>query len=283
MAILLGVLEGSLLAVIYMPLLVIFYKLYFYRFEQYRIKQMAHEIEAVIMESNMASETDMSGDRYFVNRCDYYYKFRRHSYTFKTSEAMDVGKTIKLYFMSNSSKATTYKNVGSNEYIPWIKLYIISYIFSALLCVILNLYSTTLSKNIVTIVILSLVSLFLAYILVGGLFYVGDIKNRLKYGDDIDKHIHSVDAELVHPNKEDMSDKLQVYKYKYKIDGVEKIYKEEARGVQSSKIKLYFLDRPKHFYKDKYTVISTERFRWGRWLVPCWFIITFLICIIFIH
>ena len=271
MAILLGVLEGSLLAVIYMPLLVIFYKLYFYRFEQYRIKQMAHEIEAVIMESNMASETDMSGDRYFVNRCDYYYKFRRHSYT------------IKLYFMSNSSKATTYKNVGSNEYIPWIKLYIISYVFSALLCVILNLYSTALSKNIINIVILSLVSLFLAYILVDGLFYIGDIKNRLKYGDDIDKHIHSVDAELVHPNKEDMSDKLQVYKYKYKIDGVEKIYKEEARGVQSSKIKLYFLERPKHFYKDKYTVISTERFRWGRWLVPCWFIVTFLICIIFIH
>ena len=250
MAIANGILEGAIMAVIYLPFLAMLYRICFNKHDQHRIRQCANMIEATIMESNISAKGNMSVDQYYVNKCDYYYKYRRYFYVFNTYEAMKVGSTVKLYYISSPAKAVAYKDVGSTDFTPWIKLYTISFIYASIICIIKNNYNN-LSNKIIWIIILSVVSLYVAYILMHALFSLCNLFIRLKYDDLVDKHIYKVEAERIFPDDSDMTSKLNVYKYKYTFDGKERIYKEKARGKQPKKLNLYFLEKPKFLYKSK--------------------------------
>ena len=277
-----SILEGAAVALIYLPFLFILYKVCFNKFDQHRIKQCAKMIEATVMESNVSANENMSAEQYYINKCDYYYKYKRYFYTFNTYEAMKVGSIVKLYYISNPAKAVAYKNVGSDDFIPWVKLYALSFICASVICIIVNSYKH-LNNRLFNIIIISIIALYIAYIVMHGLFYLCNLFIRLKYGDLVERHISKVEAECIYPDDNNMTDELKVYKYKYTFDGKERIYKEKARGKQPKKISLYFLEKPKFLYKSKDMILSSERFNWSIWLMICWFISTFLLCIIFIH
>lgn len=105
-----GVLVGSLVALLYVPLFIVFYRQYFYTFDQHKLRHIAYSIEASLISSDCTKfEIDDIG---YINTYDYYCRSRRHSYRTRTSSLPDNGSKIFLYYISNLGKAREIKEVG---------------------------------------------------------------------------------------------------------------------------------------------------------------------------
>lgn len=270
-----GILCGSFLAVLYVPIFFIAYKQYFYEFDKPKIKHIANKVVATVVYSEYM-QSGRYGSSYYINYCDYYYNGRRYTYKCTTSEIMDINSTINLYFISNPRKVKQKRDVGGKEYIPLLKLYIISWIFSIIVCSILFLTKINLQNNFIKIGLITVIAQIIIWILYNIIYNIVNFINKIIYGDKIVE----VEATLVNSGKEGT---ISDYTYEFKYNNKTYKYKIKSNGEEAEKIKLYFMGNPKKANEDKEIIDTVYCSRWGKIYVISWLMLSLILLSIFIR
>lgn len=268
-----GILVGSLVAILYVPLFIVFYRQYFHTFDQHKLRHVAHSVEASLISSDY-SNLEKGGVEY-INTYDYYNMGRRHSYKTKTKNVPDKGSKITLYYISNPAKAREISDVGGKEYIPLLKIYIISWIYSMVIFIPMYIFHIDINSRILHIVIISLLSQFLTYMSFSGIHSVMNFIKKVVYDDDITE----VEATLVKKGKEGV---VSDYVYQYDFNGRKYYYKIKSIGNEPENIKLYIDGSPRKA-KDKEVVGKINDLSWSKVFIVAWVIISLVLFIIFIR
>lgn len=269
-----GILCGSFLAVLYIPIFFIAYKQYFYEFDRQKIKHIANKVVATVVYSEYMQD-GRYGSSYYINHCDYYYNGRRYTYKCTTSEIMDINSTINLYFISNPRKVRQKRDVGGKEYIPLLKLYIISWIFSVIICSILFLLKVDFNTKFLTIATTTVIAQLLIWILYNIIYNIVNFIHKVIHGDMLEE----VEATLI---KSGNNGKISNYVYEFSYKNKNYKYIVKSLGGEPEKIKLYFVGNPKKAYEEKDTVDSIYSSNWGKIYVISWLILSLILLSIFI-
>lgn len=268
-----GILTGSLLAVLYVPIFFISYKKYFYAFDKNKLKHIANRVvSTVVYTEYMKYNLDNS---YYINYCDYYYKGKLYTYKYKSDKLLKINSNIDLYFISNPNKAQVLKDVGGKEYTPLLKLYIISWIYSVILSMGIYLFKINLGNNIFLFLILTVVSQLLTWISYYGIYCVMNFIKKVVYSENIVE----VEAKLVSKGKEGV---VSTYIYNYEYNNKIYKYKLKSNGNESETIKLYFEGNPKKVY-EKDIVGTIYSSNWGKIFSIFWLILSLVLLGIFIR
>ena len=268
-----GILVGSLMAIVYVPLFIIFYKQYFYVFDQHKLRHIAHKVEASLISSDYTKFDN--NDIGYINTFDYYCNGRRHSYKMRTNELLDNGSKILLYYISNSSKAREYEKVGGKEHIPLLKIYITAWIYSVTMWVFIYLLHIDMHNRILLFGLLSLVAQVLVYISFSVIYNITEFIKKLLHGDKVEE----VDAILVKEGKPGI---ISNYIYQYYYRGKVYSYKIKSLGNEEQKIKLYIDGSPRKA-KVREVVGNIKSMSWSRTFIIVWFIISLILFAIFIR